>query len=409
MDKSNTYSYNSLPKLKPNSIYSLADLHLSFNNVPQSAPPISNNSNNKNDSVGHERDQFFFGRDFSSAFQTSIPLDSAGTGSSALIGSSSKRANSSDSINELNNQQYNTFLGNLYSPTFNVPLSAPPMNNGSSNGSGAMTSAFQHGTRSARAWHKARQPEYFSLKVFLGGIPANLTTNILQLNFAKFGKNQIDWPKKSPIQDRPPNGYAFAVFDNEQSILQMLRFCHQSNNRVFFPVYTLNGLMHPVEVKIWEMKNTVYATIIDWRKFRRFSVFVGGIPRTCTAAMLTCAIEEVIGPVAYCTIELDPHHFYPKGAACVVFTEKESYIKAIAAHEVMLSFGTFERKVEFKAFLASNMPCEKCGMTNGTRYCQEMICLAYYCMNCWKLIHNARPSMSGHTPSKRHVKNANGK
>lgn len=397
MDKSNTYSYNSLPKLKPNSIYSLADLHLSFNNnnVPQSAPPISNNKNN---SAGLERDQFFFGRDFSSAFQSSMPLDSGG--SSAFVGSGSKRANSSDSINELYNQ-YSTVLGNFGSPTFNIPLSAPPINNCS--GSGTLPS-FQQTIRSTRTWHKTRQPDYFSLKIFLGGIPANLTTNILQLNFAKFGKNQIDWPKKSPIQDRPPNGYAFVVFDNEESILQMLRFCHQSNNRIFYPVYTLNGLMNPVEVKIWEMKNTVYATLIDWRKFRRFSVFVGGIPRTCTAAMLTCAIEEVIGPVAYCTIELDPHHFYPKGAACVVFTAKESYIKAIAAHEVVLGFGTFERKVEFKAFLASNMPCEKCGMTNGTRYCQEMICLAYYCMNCWKLIHNARPSMSGHAPSKRHVK-----
>lgn len=56
---------------------------------------------------------------------------------------------------------------------------------------------------------------------------------------------------------------------------------------------------------------------------------------------------DFAGPVCYCTIELDRDHFYPKGAACVVFTSNESYIKAIAAHVVVLSFGTFERKVKF--------------------------------------------------------------
>ena len=34
----------------------------------------------------------------------------------------------------------------------------------------------------------------------------NTFTDILQLNFSKFGANTIDWPKKTPVQDRPPNG-----------------------------------------------------------------------------------------------------------------------------------------------------------------------------------------------------------
>jgi len=38
-----------------------------------------------------------------------------------------------------------------------------------------------------------------------------------------------------------------------------------------------------VEVKVWQMANTIYASQINWRKFRRFSVFVGGIPRIWTA------------------------------------------------------------------------------------------------------------------------------
>jgi hypothetical protein len=62
--------------------------------------------------------------------------------------------------------------------------------------------------------------------------------------------------------------------------------------------------------------------------------------------MLTMAIEEVIGKVVYCAIELDQNHFYPKEAACVVFQYRDAYIKAIAAHRVMLSFVTCERQVK---------------------------------------------------------------
>jgi hypothetical protein len=46
------------------------------------------------------------------------------------------------------------------------------------------------------------------------------------------------------------SGYAFVVFDDEQSIIQMLRNCQTSNNRVFFPIYTLNGLMQPVRKEL---------------------------------------------------------------------------------------------------------------------------------------------------------------
>uniref|UniRef100_A0A915MU61 RRM domain-containing protein n=3 Tax=Meloidogyne TaxID=189290 RepID=A0A915MU61_MELJA len=384
---------STLPKLVPNSLYSLSNLHVS-STAPFSAPPVEN-SNKK-----QETDRIFFGE----SFNETQPYFS---NNNSPIGSVS------DFSNLMNLRSFPPLSSELP-----PPLSAPPFHSctnggftgirgggsaGCSSGNSGMVQGGGTGTRFRFTNRPTTQPVYFSLKVFLGGIQASLTTNVLQLNFAKFGSNFIDWPKKTTIQDRPPNGYAFVVFENEHSIIHMLRHCQQSNNRIFFPVYTLNGLMHPVEIKVWQMSDTTYAAQPDWRKLRRFSVFVGGIPRTCTAATLAYAIEDVIGPVAYCAIELDPNHFYPKGAACVVFSTKESYIKAIAAHEVILSFGSFERKVELKAFLASNMPCEKCGITNGTRFCNEIICLAYYCVNCWKMVH-VRPSMSSHTPSKRHVK-----
>uniref|UniRef100_A0A183BIU2 RRM domain-containing protein n=1 Tax=Globodera pallida TaxID=36090 RepID=A0A183BIU2_GLOPA len=344
-------------------IYSLSDLRSSVGpfSAPLSAPPLAISSSV--DSIGtRERDhQFFFGRDFNEMFES--------------LQDNGKSLASSSSSGILNNFSPALVPNNVYSL------------------SDVRSSVGIRETRSRKP-----QPTHFSLKVFLGGIPANMTTNVLELNFARFGKSIIDWPKKTLHQDRPPNGYAFVVFQEEESIFRMLRLSFVSNGRLFFYVYMLGPeqTQHPVEVKVWEMKDTMHVGIIGWRKFRRYSVFVGGIP-----PMLAYGIQEVIGPVAYCTIELDREHCYPKGAACVVFNSKESYIKAIAAHDVVLSFGTFERKVEFKPFLATNMPCEKCGCTAGTRFCAEMICLAYYCSNCWKFAHSSRPSLSAHVPSKR--------
>uniref|UniRef100_A0A914GUV7 RRM domain-containing protein n=1 Tax=Globodera rostochiensis TaxID=31243 RepID=A0A914GUV7_GLORO len=330
---------NFSPALVPNNVYSLSDLRSSAGSfsAPLSAPPMAISSSV--DAIGtRERDhQFFFGRDFNEMFES--------------LQDNGKSLASSSSSGILNN----------FSPAL-VPNNVYSMSD--------MRSSV--GLRETRI--RKPQPTHFSLKVFLGGIPANMTTR-----------------------------YAFVVFQEEESIFRMLRLSFVSNGRLFFYVYMLGPeqTQHPVEVKVWEMKDTMHVGIIGWRKFRRYSVFVGGIPRTCTAAMLAYGVQEVIGPVAYCTIELDRQHCYPKGAACVVFNSKESYIKAIAAHDVVLSFGTFERKVEFKPFLATNMPCEKCGCTAGTRFCAEMICLAYYCSNCWKFAHSSRPSLSGHVPSKR--------
>ncbi|KAL3095289.1 hypothetical protein niasHS_007388 [Heterodera schachtii] len=371
--------------LVPNTVYSLSDLCSAFSSAASlSAPPMGMAPNS--DAFG-----------LRSTILPAAPLSAPPVGIST---------NSDD-------------FGLRSTIVPSAPLSAPPMgissnidNTGATRernhqyffGHDFTTESFSSNSGTTRI--RKPQPLNFSLKVFLGGIPANMTTNVLELNFARFGKSIIDWPKKTAQQDRPPNGYAFVVFEEEESVFRMLRLSFVSNGRLFFYVYMLGPeqTQHPVEVKVWEMKDTTHVGIVGWRKFRRYSVFVGGIPRTCTAAMLAYGIQEAIGPVAYCAIELDRLHYYPKGAACVVFDSKETYVRAIAAHDVVLSFGTFERKVEFKPFLASNMPCEKCGCTSGTRFCAEMICLAYYCNNCWKYAHSSRPSLNGHIPSKRFMR-----
>ena len=37
----------------------------------------------------------------------------------------------------------------------------------------------------------------------------------------------------------------------------------------------------------------------------------------------------------------------------------------------------------------------------GMKFCGEIICLSYFCNNCWKIVHGSRPSLAKHVPQKK--------
>jgi len=245
----------------------------------------------------------------------------------------------------------------------------------------------------------------YSKKVFIGGIPTGTQSNVLFQNFCSFGGHTVDWPKRTSHCQGPPSGYAFLVFESENSIEQLLINCVDLEGRKIFEMRNAKGLRHPVEVKVWELENSFYM-VNEHEMYRRFSVFVGGIPRTCAAVELAHALEKVIGRVVYSCIELDHSTQYPKGAACVYMDSKESYVKAIAAHKVILSFaasceGNVDRQVELLPYLMSDMSCERCNGVVGSKFCCNIVCLSYYCNTCWKIVHGSHPNMMSHVPMKK--------
>lgn len=56
-------------------------------------------------------------------------------------------------------------------------------------------------------------------------------------------------------------------------------------------------------------------------------------------------LEESIGQVAHVAIETDIVNQYPRGAARVVFVHAESFVKAVAMRELVLTIETGLRKV----------------------------------------------------------------
>jgi hypothetical protein len=90
---------------------------------------------------------------------------------------------------------------------------------------------------------QAHKPALYGRKVFLGGLPAGITTGIniggllfffnsanlaeLQANFCRFGSVVVDWPNKALFESMPPRG--------NYRVFKKLPFDHFLVKIFFFP------------------------------------------------------------------------------------------------------------------------------------------------------------------------------
>ncbi|KAE8617416.1 hypothetical protein XENTR_v10009066 [Xenopus tropicalis] len=68
----------------------------------------------------------------------------------------------------------------------------------------------------------------YSCKVFLGGVPWDITETGLINTFRVFGALSVEWPGKDGKHPRcPPKGYVYLVFESEKSVRALLQACTQ--------------------------------------------------------------------------------------------------------------------------------------------------------------------------------------
>ncbi|VDN35055.1 unnamed protein product [Gongylonema pulchrum] len=112
---------------------------------------------------------------------------------------------------------------------------------------------------------------------------------------------------------------------------------------------------------------------------------------------LAALFDRAIGNVSIVSVEVEADTKYPKGAAQVVFSNRESYITAIATHRIVFPSIDKEKEMEIKPYLLDSVPCECCN-GRSTRYlCPEVCCLLYLCETCWIETHRQRQLLS-HKP-----------
>ena len=68
------------------------------------------------------------------------------------------------------------------------------------------------------------QNPLYSSKVFLGGVPWDITEKCLLNAFKPFGSIRIEWPGKGTASS-PPKGYLYIIFESEASVTSLLSQC----------------------------------------------------------------------------------------------------------------------------------------------------------------------------------------
>ncbi|XP_045023496.1 translational regulator orb2 isoform X3 [Daphnia magna] len=245
--------------------------------------------------------------------------------------------------------------------------------------------------------------ERYSRKVFVGGLPPDIDEEEINASFRRFGSLVVDWPHKAESKSYfPPKGYAFLLFQEENSVQQLIETCMQEEDKLYLCVSSPTIKDKPVQIRPWKLSDADFVLDASLPLDPRKTVFVGGVPRPLKAVELALIMDRLYGGVCYAGIDIDPELKYPKGAGRVAFSNQQSYIAAISARFVQLQHGDIDKRVEVKPYVLDDQFCDECqGSRSAGRFapffCANVTCLQYYCEHCWAMVHS-RPGREFHKP-----------
>ncbi|XP_014280278.1 cytoplasmic polyadenylation element-binding protein isoform X1 [Halyomorpha halys] len=244
----------------------------------------------------------------------------------------------------------------------------------------------------------------YSCKVFLGGVPWDITEGILVQAFSKFGTIKIEWPGKD--MPNQPKGYCYIIFEAEKKVKALLDCCihdFSKGGNWYYKISSRKMKSKEVQVIPWAVSDSNYAQVsqkLDPQK----TVFVGALHGMINARALAKIMNDLFGGVIYAGLDTDKYK-YPIGSARVTFNNHRSYMKAVVAAFIEIKTSQFTKKVQVNPYLEDS-PCSSCSVQQGPYFCREMVCFRYYCRGCWALQHSTR-AMRSHQYISRNSKSSN--
>ncbi|CAF1196802.1 unnamed protein product [Rotaria sp. Silwood1] len=272
------------------------------------------------------------------------------------------------------------------------------------------------------------RPPSLSCKIFLGGIPHDLNPRDLQECLESFGSVRLEWSNMDniPMHRHSSNittGFAYAIYENEESVHQILHICSTKTDRslddgrceYYLDVYSQRTTLRRKSIQIipWFVEDSQCLaegdSYTNWEQrlgstecINR-TVFVGALHGMMTAYALARICQELFGDVEYAAIDTDRNK-YPIGSGRVVFVNAHSYYAAVTANYLMIECDKFCKVIQIDPYLSDSVPCA--GATGqwcsnmGQFFCRSLKCMKYYCAICWDLNPN-------HTITQTHTNNNN--
>jgi len=253
---------------------------------------------------------------------------------------------------------------------------------------------------------RTKTPVY-SCKVFLGGIPYDLTDSDLHCTFAQFGHIQIQWPGKdirSAIEGAAANkaGYVYIIFENYDNVSALLNSCtmsyrdYDSGCRWYYNISSRRQKSKEVQVIPFDIGDRFFMkTTFSGQMDHSRTVFVGALHGMLAADGLAKVMDDLFGGVIYAGLDTDKYK-YPLGSGRVSFDNNESYLKAVSAAFIEIKSARFKKKIQIDPYIEGESQCVVCRQSvQNPIYCRDEG--IYFCQKCWES-HHSDPEAANHRP-----------
>lgn len=215
---------------------------------------------------------------------------------------------------------------------------------------------------------RSHSSKTLSPKVFLGGVPWDITEQNLIQAFRPFGPIKIEWPGKEISS--VPKGYLYIIFEHEKQVrpksetliyLFSIRFfqvrsllmsCTQDfgcngasgSGAWYYKISSKRMRNKEVQVIPWVIADSTFVRCPATRLDSGKTVFVGALHGMLSAEAIANIFQDLFKGVVYAGIDTDKYK-YPIGSGRVVFNNHHSYMKAVSAAFIEIKTPKFTKKV----------------------------------------------------------------